>query len=75
LARATFWGESDYKDLEKFPARAIHNAPPTYRFDELPADNPYISQIEAIGNRSSNGSLIRVPRLERDDGVSCHPRR
>jgi hypothetical protein len=75
LARANFWGESDYKDLEKFPARAIHNAPPTYRFDELPADNPYISQIEAIGNRSSNGSLIRVPRLERDDGVSCHPRR
>jgi CubicO group peptidase (beta-lactamase class C family) len=58
LARATFWGESDYKDLEKFPARAIHNAPPTYRFDELPADNPYTSQIEAIGNRSSNGSLI-----------------
>src|ERR671910_468110 len=58
LARATFWGESDNKDLEKFPARAIHNAPPTYRFDELPADNPYTSQIEAIGNRSSNGSLI-----------------
>src|SRR5215204_484470 len=58
LARATFWGESDYKDIEKFPARAIHNAPPTYRFDELPADNPYTSQIEAIGNRSSNGSLI-----------------
>jgi hypothetical protein len=58
LARATFWGESDYKDLEKFPARAIHNAPPTYRFDELPADNSYTSQIEAIGNRSSNGSLI-----------------
>jgi CubicO group peptidase (beta-lactamase class C family) len=58
LARATFWGESDYKDLEKFPARTIHNAPPTSRFDELPADNPYASQIEAIGNRSTNGSLI-----------------
>src|ERR671912_3030216 len=58
LTRTIFWGESDYKDLEKFPARAIHNAPPTSRFDELPADNPYTSQIEAIGNRSTNGSLV-----------------
>src|SRR5215204_763905 len=58
LTRTIFWGESDYKDLEKFPARAIHNAPPTKRFDKLPADNPYASQIEAIGNRSTNGSLV-----------------
>src|ERR671912_200551 len=58
LTRTIFWGESDYKDLEKFPARAIHNAPPTERFDKLPADNPYASQIEAIGNRSTNGSLV-----------------
>ena len=27
LTRAIFWGESDYKDLEKFPARTVHNAP------------------------------------------------
>src|SRR5918993_4990445 len=58
LTRTIFWGESDYKDLEKFPARTIHNAPPTERFDKLPADNPYASQIEAIGNRSTNGSLV-----------------
>jgi CubicO group peptidase (beta-lactamase class C family) len=57
LTRVIFWGESDYRDLEKFPARTIHNAPPTSRFDELPADNPYASRIEAIGNRSTNGSL------------------
>src|SRR5215203_7408907 len=57
LARATFWGESDYKDLEKFPARTIHTAPPTFRFDELPADNPYVSQIEAIKRDVNNGSL------------------
>jgi CubicO group peptidase (beta-lactamase class C family) len=57
LTRAIFWGESDYKDLEKFPARTIHNAPPTFRFDKLPADNPYASQIEAIARDSSNGSL------------------
>src|SRR5215204_5901872 len=57
LTRAIFWGESDYKDLEKFPARTIHNAPPTLPFDKLPADNPYASQIEAIGNPSTNGSL------------------
>src|SRR5215204_5986680 len=57
LTRAVFWRESDYKDLEKFPARTIHNAPPTFRFDELPADNPYASQIEAIARDSSNGSL------------------
>jgi CubicO group peptidase (beta-lactamase class C family) len=58
LTRTIFWGESDHKDLERFPARAIHNAPPISRFDELPADNPYASQIEAIGNRSTNGSLV-----------------
>jgi CubicO group peptidase (beta-lactamase class C family) len=58
LTRTIFWGESDHKDLERFPARAIHNAPPISRFDELPAANPYASQIEAIGNRSTNGSLI-----------------
>jgi CubicO group peptidase (beta-lactamase class C family) len=57
LTRSVFWGESDYKDLEKFPARTIHNAPPTFRFDKLPADNPYASQIEAIASDSSNGSL------------------
>jgi CubicO group peptidase (beta-lactamase class C family) len=57
LTRSIFWGESDYKDLEKFPARTIHNAPPTFRFDKLPADNSYAFQIEAIARDSSNGSL------------------
>jgi len=57
LTRTIFWRESDYKDLEKFPARTIHNAPPVFRFDKLPADNPYASQIEAIASDSSNGSL------------------
>src|SRR5918992_6306848 len=58
LTRSVFWGESDYKDLERFPARTIHNGPSTFRFDRLPADNnPYASQIEAIGSDSSNGSL------------------
>jgi CubicO group peptidase (beta-lactamase class C family) len=58
LTRTIYWRESDYKDLEKFPARTIHNAPPTFPLDQLPADNPYASQIEAIGNRSTNGSLV-----------------
>jgi CubicO group peptidase (beta-lactamase class C family) len=58
LTRAIFWRESDYKDLERFPAATVHNAPPAFRFNELPADNAYASQIEAIGNRSSNGSLV-----------------
>ena len=57
LTRSIFWGESDYKDLEKFPARTIHNAPPTFRFDKLPTDNPYASQIEAIARDSADGSL------------------
>ena len=57
LTRSIFWGESDYRDLQKFPARTIHNAPPTFRLDELPEDNPYASQIEAIGNASTNGSF------------------
>ena len=57
LTRTIFWGESDYKDLERFSARTIHNAPPVAHFDKLPADNPYASQIEAIGRDSSNGSL------------------
>ena len=39
------------------PARTIHNAPPTSRFDKLPAANPYASQIDAIARDSTNGSL------------------
>jgi CubicO group peptidase (beta-lactamase class C family) len=59
LTRTIFWGESDYKDLQRFPARTIHNVPPVSHFDKLPADNPYASQIEAVGGDSSNGSLER----------------
>jgi CubicO group peptidase (beta-lactamase class C family) len=58
LMRTIFWGESDYKDLEKFPARTIHNAPPTSPFEELPRDNPYSSQIEAIARKGSNGENL-----------------
>jgi len=57
LTRAIFWRESDYKDLERFPARTIHNASPVSHLDKLPTDNPYASQIEAIGNRSTDGSF------------------
>jgi CubicO group peptidase (beta-lactamase class C family) len=57
LTRTIFWRESDYKDYERFPARTIHNAPPTSRFEKLPADNPYASRIEAIGNRNTDGSF------------------
>ena len=39
------------------PARTIHNAPPTFRFDKLPTANPYASQIDAIARDSTNGSL------------------
>jgi len=55
---ATFWGESDIKDLEKFPARTVHNGPSVSHFDKLPADNTYASQIEAIEHRSTNGDLV-----------------
>ena len=57
LTRAIFWRESDYKDLERFPARAIHNAPPTSRLDGLPADNPYAARVESIANTYDNGSF------------------
>src|SRR5215218_80914 len=57
LTRTIFWGESDYKDLEKFPARTIHNGPSVSRFDKLPADNRYASQIEAIANTYNDGSF------------------
>src|SRR5215207_7449294 len=58
LTRTIFWGESDHRDLEKFPARTIHNAPPTSSFDELPADNPYASRIEAIARDHDNGESL-----------------
>src|ERR671910_1315038 len=58
LTRTIFWGESDYNDLEKFPARTVHDGPSVSHFERLPADNPYASQIEAIGNRSTNGDLV-----------------
>src|SRR5215207_6987516 len=55
--RADFRGKADYKDLEIFPGRTIHNAPPSSRLDKLPAANPYASQIDAIARDSTNGSL------------------
>jgi CubicO group peptidase (beta-lactamase class C family) len=59
LTRAIFWGESDYKDLEKFPARTVHNAPPVSHFQVPPADNnAYASQIKAIGRDTSNGESL-----------------
>jgi CubicO group peptidase (beta-lactamase class C family) len=57
MTRSVFWGESDYKDLEKFPSRTIQNAPPVFRLDDLPAGNPYASQIEAIARDVNDGSL------------------
>jgi CubicO group peptidase (beta-lactamase class C family) len=56
--RAIFWGESDYKDLEKFPARSIHHVPPVSRFEELPAEDSYASQIETIGRDVNNGGSL-----------------
>jgi CubicO group peptidase (beta-lactamase class C family) len=58
LTRTIFWGESDYKDHEKFPARTIHNGPSVSRFDKLPADNRYASQIEAIARDTNNGESL-----------------
>jgi CubicO group peptidase (beta-lactamase class C family) len=56
--RTDLRGKSDYKDLEIFP-RSHHPQRTSHsRFDKLPAANPYTSQIEAIGNRSTNGSLV-----------------
>lgn len=60
LTRTIFWGESDHRDLEKFPARTIHTAPPTSRFDQLPASNPYASQIEAIARDSGDGESLEA---------------
>jgi len=57
LTRTIFWRESDYRDHEKFPARTIHNGPSVSRFDELPADNRYASQIEDIA-RDTNGESL-----------------
>jgi CubicO group peptidase (beta-lactamase class C family) len=58
LTRTIFWGESDYRDQEKFPARTIHNGPSVSRFDKLPADNRYASQIEAIARDTNNGESL-----------------
>jgi CubicO group peptidase (beta-lactamase class C family) len=58
LTRTIFWGESDYRDHEKFPARTIYNGPSVSRFDKLPADNRYASQIEAIARDTNNGESL-----------------
>jgi CubicO group peptidase (beta-lactamase class C family) len=58
LTRTIFWGESDYRDHEKFPARTIHDGPSVSRFDKLPADNRYASQIEAIARDTNNGESL-----------------
>ena len=51
-------GESDYKDLEKFPARTIHNEPPTSPPQRGARGQPL--RLPDRGNRepSTNGSLV-----------------
>jgi CubicO group peptidase (beta-lactamase class C family) len=34
LARDMVWGPSDVWDYQKFPARAVHNAPPAFQFQQ-----------------------------------------
>jgi hypothetical protein len=60
LTRATFWGESDNRDLEKILARTIYNALPVYRFDKLPADNPYGSSNRAFSTHFALHIAARV---------------
>src|SRR3712207_7903796 len=57
LTRTIFWGESDYRDHEKFPARTVHNAPPISRFDQLPQDNPYASDRKSTRLNSSHANI------------------
>ena len=56
-SRAFFSGGSSRRH-EKFPARTIHNGPSVSRFDKLPADNRYASQIEAIARDTNNGESL-----------------
>ena len=71
-SRAFFSGGSRRRH-EKFPAHTIHNGPSVSRFDKLPADNRYASQIEAIARDTNNGQSLAekdlvIVRLGKEEG-------
>lgn len=45
LARDIVWGPSDVWDYQKFPARSVNNAPPTFQFKQNPRPELFQSMI------------------------------
>jgi len=58
LTRTIFW-RVRLQGPREVPRSHHPQCAPVSHLDRLPADNPYASQIEAIGRDSSNGSLER----------------
>src|SRR5687767_11181923 len=69
LTRTIFWRESDNKDLERFPARAIHNAPPVSKSCPLTTPTPPRSKPSGIAAPTA-AWLITLSRAGRRHSLS-----
>ena len=65
LTRTIFWGESDYRDHEKFPSRIIHNAPPASTSCLQTIPTPPISRPSHATLATAKASKITLRRAGR----------
>jgi CubicO group peptidase (beta-lactamase class C family) len=65
FARALIWMDADIKDYEKFPARAMDNAPPIFNFETVDAatQSEYLKVLDRIASSqsSTNSTVSQVP--------------
>ena len=52
FARALIWMDADIKDYERFPARAVNNAPPVFNFQtvDAPTQNEYLRVLDRMAS-------------------------
>jgi hypothetical protein len=60
FARALVWMDADIKDYEKFPARAMNNAPPIFNFQTVDAatQEEYLRVLDRIASQLSQNSTV-----------------
>ena len=60
FARALIWMDADIKDYERFPARAVNNAPPVFNFQtvDAPTQNEYLKLLDRMASQTLSQSTI-----------------
>ena len=60
FARALIWMDADIKDYERFPARAVNNAPHVFNFQtvDAPTQNEYLKLLDRMASQTLSQSTI-----------------